>query len=90
MRPSFDTPLLMRKVLACLVMVKKLLQVSEIFTGRCASSESTATGFQLDVELGAEGRRRERHPTRTRFSGQPSSRAISILKKTGSATRCGW
>src|SRR6185436_17186139 len=44
MRPSFDTPLLMRKVLACLVMVKNCSSiVREIFTGFLANKDKTLT-----------------------------------------------
>ena len=63
MRPSFVTPLLMRKVLACLVMVKNCSSiVSEIFTGLLAIRDKTLhQRFELDVELGAEAAAEERH-----------------------------
>ena len=39
--------------------------------------------FELDIELAAEAAAEKRTLTRTRFSGQPSSRAISMRTKDG-------
>ena len=63
MRPSLSTPLLMRNVLACLVMVKNCSSiVSETFDGPFVKKRQNADqGLQLDVELGAEAAAEERH-----------------------------